>query len=199
VSVGQGLIVLASASPRRREILTSLGISVEVAASRVDEDSLCIEDDVEFVREAALLKLRSAMDSSLRPGAYVLAADTTVCAGGERLGKPVDDRDALRMLTLLAGRDHVVRTAVALGVVGEGVRGLRIVETSVWFRDASRDELARYVATGEGRDKAGAYGIQGLAGGFVTRVHGSYTNVVGLPAAEVIELLLEHGALDRWP
>jgi septum formation protein len=199
VSAGERPIILASASPRRREILRSLGVSVEVEPSRVDESSLRIEDDAKFVEEAALLKLRSVMDASRRAGVYVLAADTIVSAGGERLGKPRDDRDALRMLSLLAGKEHVVRTAVALGVVGEGVRGARVVETSVWFRDASREELERYVATGEGRDKAGAYGIQGLAGGFVTRVHGSYTSVVGLPAAEVIDMLLQHGALDRWP
>jgi septum formation protein len=103
------------------------------------------------------------------------------------------------MLALLSGRDHVVRTAVALGVIGEDTREVRLVETRVWFRQATADELERYVATGESRDKAGAYGIQGVASGFVTRLEGSYTNVVGLPAAEVIDLLIEHGALDRWP
>lgn len=192
-------IILASASPRRRQILTSLGIAFVAQPSHVDETSLCIEDDVEFVRAAALLKLRSVLEASGQKGAYVLAADTSVCVGRERLGKPADDRDALRMLTLLAGRDHVVRTAVVLGVVGEGVREARVVETRVWFRAASSNELERYVASGESSDKAGAYGIQGLASGFVTHVQGSYTSVVGLPAAEAVEMLVRHGALERWP
>jgi len=170
-----------------------------VQASRANEDSLQIEDDVEFVCAAARMKLEDVLGSSQQIGAYVLAADTIVCVDGQRLGKPADIADALRMLQLLAGRDHVVRTGVALGQVGQGVLECRSVQTRVWFRRASAEELGRYIATGESRDKAGAYGIQGLASGFVTRLEGSYTNVVGLPAAEVLGLLVDHGALDRWP
>jgi septum formation protein len=192
-------LILASASPRRREILSTLGIDVEVKPSDVDETSLLIEDDVDFVREAALTKLRNVLERTGEQGAFVLASDTIVCVDGRRLGKPEDDGEALAMLEQLAGRDHVVRTAIALGRVGEGPLDSRVVETRVWFRDASSEELARYVESGEGRDKAGAYGVQGLAGGFVTRLDGSYTNVVGLPAAEVVALLLEHGALAEWP
>ncbi|NNE20106.1 MAG: Maf family protein, partial [Myxococcales bacterium] len=114
-------------------------------------------------------------------------------------GKPADESDALRALELLVGRAHLVRTAIALGRVGEGVLDCRIVETRVWFGAASRDQLKRYVAGGESLDKAGAYGVQGLASGFVTRIEGSYSNVVGLPAAEVVALLLAHHALDQWP
>ena len=192
-------LILASASPRRREILSSLGVTIEVQPSRADEEALQIEDDVEFVRAAAQMKLEDVLDTCQRAGAYVLAADTTVCVDGQRLGKPADDADALRMLELLAGRDHLVRTAMALGRVGEGVLDCRVVETRVWFRPASRAELERYVEVGESSDKAGAYGVQGLASGFVTRLEGSYTNVVGLPAAEVVGLLVEHGALGQWP
>lgn len=199
VTGGQEPIILASSSPRRRDILSDLGIAFEVRPSHVDESTLQMEDDVAFVRAAALWKLRSVLDASERMGGFVLAADTTVSTGAHRLGKPRDDRDALRMLRLLAGRDHVVRTAIALGVVGEGVREARVVETRVWFRRASMDELERYVATGESHDKAGAYGIQGVASGFVRRIDGSYSNVVGLPAAEVVEMLIQHGALERWP
>ncbi len=192
-------LILASASPRRREILSTLGIDCAVQPSHADEASLCVEDDVDFVREAALLKLRCSLADTTRVGAYVLAADTIVCVGGVRLGKPSDDSDAIHMLERLVGREHVVRTAVALGRRGQGPLGTRVVETRVRFRDASNGDLRRYVASGESRDKAGAYGIQGLASGFVTGIEGSYTNVVGLPAAEVIELLLEHGALEHWP
>lgn len=145
------------------------------------------------------MKLEDVLGVSQQTGAYVLAADTIVCIDSQRLGKPADDEDAVRMLELLAGRNHVVRTAVALGRVGEGVLECRVVETRVWFRSASREELQRYVAAGESHDKAGAYGVQGLASGFVTRIEGSYTNVVGLPAAEVVGLLVDHGALDQWP
>ena len=192
-------LILASASPRRREILSSLGVAIEVQPSRADEDALEIKDDVEFVRAAARAKLEDVLGTCQYVGAYVLAADTIVCVDGQRLGKPGDDADAMRMLELLAGHDHVVRTAVALGRVGDGVLACRVVETRVWFRPASREELRRYIAAGESHDKAGAYGVQGLASGFVTRLEGSYTNVVGLPAAEVVGLLVEHGALDQWP
>jgi len=199
VSAAVPPIILASASPRRSEILSSLGVAFEVQPSGANEKELRIEDHVEFVRAAALIKLKSALSASARSGAHVLAADTIVCVDGHRLGKPVDDADAVRMLGLLAGREHVVRTAIALGRVGEGMLECRVVDTRVWFRPASLEELRRYVAAGESRDKAGAYGVQGLASGFVTRLEGSYTNVVGLPAAETVDLLVDHGALGQWP
>ncbi len=192
-------LVLASASPRRAEILQTLGLAFEVRPSGADESALAAEDDIAFVRAAAVAKLTDVLDSLDDRAVFVLAADTVVCVDGQRLGQPVDDDDALRMLGLLIGRDHVVRTAVALGQVGRGVLECRDVETRVWFRDVDRAVLRRYVATGESRDKAGAYGVQGVASGFVTRLEGSYTNVVGLPAAEVVNLLLEHGVLDQWP
>jgi septum formation protein len=192
-------LILASASPRRREILGSLGIDFEVQPSGADESSLKMEDHLEFVRAAALIKLEQVLSTCQRDGAHVLAADTIVCVGGQRLGKPDDEGDALRMLELLVGRAHVVRTAIALGRVGEGALDCRIVETRVWFRPATREQLQRYVAAGESLDKAGAYGVQGLAAGFVTRIEGSYTNVVGLPASDVVMMLVEHGALERWP
>ena len=192
-------LILASASPRRAEILSTLGIDFEVRPSHADEASLSVENDVDFVREAALLKLRATLEKVPTTGAYVLAADTIVCIDGARLGKPNDDDDALAMLSRLVGRAHVVRTGVALGRVGDGRLGTCVAETRVWFRDVPEEALRRYVASGEPRDKAGAYGVQGLASGFVTRLEGSYTNVVGLPAAESLSLLLEHGALGQWP
>lgn len=192
-------LILASSSPRRREILSALGLRFDVAPSDVDERWLETDDHDALVRAAALAKLEHALAVTDRRGAYVLAADTMVFVDDHRLGKPRDDRDAMRMLRLLTARDHRVRTATALGRVGRGVVECRVVETRVWFRETSNDELRRYVATGESRDKAGAYGIQGLGGGFITRIEGSYTNVVGLPAAEVIDMLRTHGALGSWP
>lgn len=194
-----GHLILASASPRRSEILETLGLTFDVHPSGADEGALVAEDDVAFARAAARLKLAKVLDTIDEPGAFVLAADTVVCVGEERLGQPIDAADALRMLGLLVGRDHLVRTAIALGAVGRGELECRVVTTRVWLRDATPEELERYVATGEGRDKAGAYGVQGMASGFVTRLEGSYTNVVGLPAAELVGLLLEHGALSQWP
>lgn len=199
MTAARGPLVLASASPRRREILSALGLEFEVHPSGADEGGLRIEDHLEFVRAAALLKLQTALDVEVREGVFVLAADTIVTVDDQRLGKPVDDMDAVRMLSLLAGRDHLVRTAIALGRAADGVLASRVVETRVWFKPASREALARYVAAGESLDKAGAYGIQGLASGFVTRLEGSYTNVVGLPASEVISMLLDRGALEQWP
>ncbi len=192
-------LILASGSPRRRDILSTLGLEFEVAPTDVDEQSLPYEDADSFVRAAALAKLERALEIGGPARAPVLAADTMVFVDDRRLGKPTDDDDALRMLRVLRGRRHDVRTAVAIGRVGQGVLDCRVATTSVWFREASDGELARYVATGEGRDKAGAYGIQGLAGGFVVKIEGSYTNVVGLPSAMVIEMLREQGALERWP
>ena len=190
-------LVLASVSPRRADILRTLGISFDVMPSGVDERALA-GNGGSFARTAARAKLRRAL-LGVETDAFVLAADTVVIVDDVRLGQPATDDDALRMLGLPSGRDHRVETAVALGRVGCGELETRLVETRVWFRRAGIEELRRYVATGEGRDKAGAYGVQGLASGFVTRVDGSYTNVVGLPAAETVGLLVEHGAIERWP
>ena len=192
-------LVLASASPRRREILATLGIAVEVMPTHADEDSLEVADPVGFVTEAARLKLRSALAGQDVGSRFVLSADTIVCIDDERLGKPRDEEEALAMLRRLSGRDHLVRTAVALGRGERGELACRVVETRVWFRPAPEEALRRYIARGESLDKAGAYGVQGAAAGFVTRLDGSYSNVVGLPAAEVVDLLLQHGAIERWP
>ena len=191
-------LVLASSSPRRREILETLGIDFEVQPSLADETSIESDDHEEFVREAALLKLRSVLDRTA-DDAFVLSADTIVCIDGVRLGKPRDDAESRRMLERLAGREHVVRTAFALGRAARGVLDHRVVQTRVWFDAIPESAVASYVASGEGRDKAGAYAVQGLASGFVTRIEGSYTNVVGLPAAEVVSMLLGHGAIGSWP
>ena len=192
-------LVLASASPRRREILSTLGIDVEVMPTHADEESLQLTDHLSFVREAARLKLRTALAREKLVGRFVLSADTIVCVDDERLGKPRDEDEAVEMLRRLSGRDHLVRTAVALGRGGTGELDCRFVETRVWFRALDVQAIRRYVRRGESLDKAGAYGVQGAAAGFVRRLDGSYSNVVGLPAAEVVELLLHHGVIERWP
>lgn len=191
-----GSIVLASASPRRREILTALGVPFEAHAMDVDESPAAGESASALARRVA----RAKADAGVRrfgPSRHVLAADTVVDVDGVGLGKPEDDADARRMLALLSGRTHQVRTAVALAFAGQ-VRALEVV-TDVRFRALDAATIDRYVASGEGRDKAGAYAVQGLGGGFVVSVSGSSSNVVGLPAAETIDLLLEAGAIACWP
>lgn len=181
--------------------MDALGIAYRVQVSSVDETAIRAEGDEGFVRAAARAKLEDVLGAQATSSTetFVLAADTIVSVDGEVFGKPQNDRDALRMLSALSGRSHWVRTAVALGRVGAGTLVVDLVSTEVWFRELGRADLERYVAAGEGRDKAGSYAIQGVAGGFVSRIEGSYSNVVGLPGARVVELLTEHGALARWP
>lgn len=189
-------LVLASASPRRRELLGTLGVRFDVRPTDVDESIHPGEAPVAYVRRLAEDKLRAALATEAT--AFVLASDTTVVSDGVTLGKPADDEEGRAVLRRLSGRAHEVRTAVALGRAGE-VLAVRDVRTRVVFRVLSEDEISRYVALGEGRDKAGGYGIQGLAGAFVTSIEGSYSNVVGLPLAETLELLRAHGAVEAWP
>ncbi len=192
-------LVLGSRSARRAEILTTLGIAFEVVPSRIDESMHEAADDAEFVRTLSSAKLDDVMDQLDAGARYVLCADTIVCVDGKRLGQPLDHQDALEMLRSLQGCDHLVRTGVSLGKTGEGTLGTIDVATRVWFRELDDEALRRYIASGESSDKAGAYAVQGLGSGFVSRLEGSYTNVVGLPASEVVELLVAHGAIPHWP
>jgi len=193
--------VLASASPRRRAILQTLHVPCRVVPSRVDETRREGEGAIEWVARAARDKATEVAGRlrEERPAPFVLGADTVVLSEGNALGKPADDDDARRMLASLSVRWHEVVTAVALVRRGAGVLGERRVHTQVRFRELGDDEIDGYVASGEPRDKAGAYAVQGLGGGLVAAIEGSYHNVVGLPAAETIGLLREHAALERWP
>jgi septum formation protein len=183
-------LVLASASPRRAAILTSLGIPFVVSPSDIPEESLPGEGAEEAAARLAAAKAEHA--ARRRPESWVLAADTLVFLDGLTLGKPRDDQEAARMLGRLAGREHGVVTAVHLRRSGDPGRG--IVETSrVRFAPMSREEILWYVATGEPRDKAGAYGVQGPGARFVEEIRGSFTNVMGLPARAVYLLLRSAG------
>jgi septum formation protein len=190
-------LVLASGSPRRREILSTLGIAFEVRPSGADETPRPGETAIALATRIARAKCESALAGGDTTGLAFLAADTVVDVDGAPLGKPDDDADAARMLRALSGRAHFVHTACALGVMGE-VHAI-VVSTEVVFRVLDEARIAAYVASGEGRDKAGAYAVQGLGGGLVTEVRGSPSNVIGLPAAETIDLLLAHGVIARWP
>lgn len=190
-------LVLASSSPRRRELLARLGLEFEVRAADLDETPAPDETPRALVRRLALAKARTAC----RPGETALGADTIVALGGEPLGKPSDAADATRMLSRLSGRSHEVWTGVALvardGREPRGTPVERVVEgrTEVVFRMISDAEIAAYVASGEPLDRAGAYAIQGGAAPFVERIVGDYDNVVGLPLELVRTLLGEIGAL----
>lgn len=190
-------LVLASASPRRRELLSTLGLTFEVRPADVDESVHPGEPPSAYVRRMAETKLAAAL-ALATPDAFVLASDTVVVVGDRILGKPVDDDEGVAMLRELAGRAHEVRTSVALGR-GDAVLELVEVATRVVFRAIDDGEARRYVATGEGRDKAGGYAVQGRAGAFVTRLEGSYSNVVGLPLAETLAVLRAHRVVEVWP
>lgn len=190
------MIVLASASPRRREILTTLGVAFAVDASGAAEEPRAGEGAEALARRLAAEK---ALEVGARhPAAFVLGADTVVVLDGDVLGKPVDEEDARRMVSRLGGRWHQVITGVALVRLGAVLEDLAVC-TRVRFVAASPERIARYAATGEGLDKAGGYAVQGIAAGFCDRIEGSYSNVVGLPAAETVALLERHGALGSWP
>jgi septum formation protein len=180
-------LVLASGSPRRRELLAQLGVAFRVVAPDVDETPRPGEAPRDLVRRLATAKA-AAVD-----GDPVLAADTTVEIDGEILGKPTDDDDARRMLRRLSGRAHKVHTGVAVRAGGR--RGLDVVTTIVTFVPLQPAVVEWYVRTGEPLDKAGAYGIQGHGGIFVEHVRGSVSNVVGLPLTAVARLLQE---LTGW-
>jgi septum formation protein len=191
-------LILASGSPRRREILTRLGLSFEVLVTDIDESQQPQESPELYVARLAESKARAALPAA-RDALAVLGADTTVVIDHELLGKPSDLADSERMLRLLRGREHAVHTAVALLLWPEAEARVVGVTTRVRFRDFSDATLRRYVASREGMDKAGSYGIQELGQALVAEIHGSYSNVVGLPAAETIELLETAGVLAGWP
>ena len=182
-------LVLASASPRRRALLAEAGLTFDVAAVDIDEAPQPDERPEQYVSRLAREKARAARNH--HADAAVLGADTAVVLDAEIFGKPTDDADAARMLERLSGRSHDVLTGVAL-VSSAGER-MAVDRTAVWFKPLSASDIAQYVASGEPRDKAGAYAIQGLGGRFVERIDGSHSNVVGLPMAVVLQLLRDAG------
>jgi septum formation protein len=187
-------LVLASASPRRQRLLRSLGLVFDVVVSGVEEANAHGCGAEAAVRHWADAKARAVAHS--RPEHWVLAADTIVVLGDTIFGKPVDAGEAAGMLERLSGRAHDVITAVCLMHLGAKVRRLDSIATRVRFKSLSAAEIRAYVASGEPLDKAGAYGIQGLGAYLVRSIEGSYTNVVGLPLCETIELLIEQGVVE---
>lgn len=185
--------ILASASPRRKALLEDLGFSFTVYPSHLPENFLTGETPRDHVLRLSLEKSRFV--ARRHPGMWVLGADTVVVAGGEILGKPHNPGEARDRLRKLAGRAHEVITGFALVRDGEPPAASRAVTSRVVFRDMASDEVAWYARTPEPYDKAGGYAVQGLAAAFIEEIHGSYTNVVGLPLCEVVSVLKAVGAV----
>jgi septum formation protein len=187
-------LVLASASPRRRELLASRGLRFEVVPPDVEETARAGERPQALVERLALekaLAVRARLPAL--PRRFVLGSDTVVVLDGEILGKPRDAAHALELLSRLSGRTHTVWTGVAVAATGEGRPRVASVASSVTLRPAAEPELRAYVASGEPLDKAGAYALQGEGRRFVSRVEGSESNVIGLPLDEALALLAEAG------
>ena len=186
------MLVLASASPRRRELLAQVGFKFDVTPAHIPEDPRAGEDPIAYVtrlarEKAEVVYAELSSKSTSQDGLVVLGADTTVTLDNHILGKPEDEQDAARMLRMLSGRSHHVITGVAV-VTARGAEVAAEV-TAVRFLTLTDAEIDAYVATGEPMDKAGAYAIQGLAARWIPRVEGCYFNVVGLPLALVSTLL----------
>jgi septum formation protein len=193
-------IVLASASPRRRKMLAEAGIRFEVIPAATNERSLPGETPAQAAERVASDKGRAVAErlsvEGRRP--WIVAADTVVVLDGDVLTKPEDPQQARQMLQRLSGRTHTVITGWTVGRHDE-TWTTRHEATSVTFHELSAEQINGYVATGEGRDKAGAYAIQEIGAFLVSRIEGDYFNVVGLPVSRVIRALLEVGALTRYP
>ncbi len=186
-------LILASASPRRLELLGQTGVKFEVDPAHIPEERGADEAPIDYARRLAEEKARAV--AARHPGRYVLGADTIVVADEHVLEKPVDHPDAERMLRLLSAREHEVTTAVSL-VAPDGQTETPTSTTLVRFRNLSDAEIRNYVATNEPMDKAGAYAIQGGAAGFADRMEGEYSNVVGLPLQLVTEMLRRAGLIS---
>jgi septum formation protein len=181
-------LILASASPRRAKLLRNAGITFEVDAANIHEAPLSGEAPLQYAQRLARDKAQVVL--ARHPGAVVLGADTVVVVDAHLLEKPANGEDAARMLRLLSGRTHQVITGVCLAA--SGLERSEAEVTQVSFTTMSESEIAGYIATGEPMDKAGAYGIQGMASRWVERVEGCYFNVVGLPVARVYKMLREN-------
>lgn len=186
-------IYLASQSPRRRELLSQIGVSFDVISIEIDESHKPGEKPQEYVLRLASEKALAGWEATRTSHKPVIGSDTSVVVDGEILGKPSDISDARRMLRLISGRTHQVMTAVALATLSNAVPFTALSVSDVSFKTLSDEEIEQLLRTGECTDKAGAYGIQGKAAGFITHLSGSYSGVMGLPLYETHELLNKAG------
>ena len=213
-------IILASASPQRKELLERIGFVVRDMPANIDESRLEDEPPESYVKRVARDKVLTVVNriranlypseggegngrpvtSTSREGLrWVIGADTVVVAAGRILGKPKDQADALEMLNLLSGTEHQVITGYCVFDIVKNKEGLQAVTSGVRFKRATQAEMETYLAVGESMDKAGSYAVQGVGSYLIEYVNGSYTNVVGLPLCQVVEMMQEMGARDVLP
>lgn len=184
-------LILASASPRRRELLLSIGLNFEVVPSTIEERRGEGEEPEAYVLRLSREKAEEV--ASRRPEAWVIGADTTVHIDHTILEKPSDPADAVRMLRTISGREHTVFTGITLLGPSASTRESRVVSTQVTMINLTDEEIAWYVATGEPMDKAGAYAVQGVGAMFISSIRGNYTNVVGLPLSVLFDMMRQAG------
>jgi septum formation protein len=189
-----GTIILASASPRRLELMALAGIEFSVVPADINEEVLPGEKPAEHVMRLSREKADAVVGTT--SGRFFIGADTVVVLDDRILGKPADDAEAFRILSALSGRDHEVVTGFSVFDKVSGIHVTRCVRTEVTFKELSEAEIRAYIATGCPMDKAGAYAMQGGAVHFIRSICGSYTNVIGLPMTELYETLSDLGALD---
>jgi len=187
-------LILASGSPRRRSYLEDLGVNFTVCPVSIDETPFSGEDGGEFVVRMA--REKAAVAGENHCNSWIIAGDTVVCLDGRILGKPVDQEDAVSMLMSLSGREHTVRTGLCLMNAGKKLIRSCSVKTGVLFAGFDMSTARAYAGTGEWTDKAGAYGIQGKGAFLVRAVKGSYTNVVGMPLHELVEMLIKNNVIE---
>jgi septum formation protein len=187
-------IILASASPRRKELMNQVGLTPEIVPSTVEEVITSTQPDL-AVQELSQQKAADVARHYAGQDVVVLGADTVVSIDGEILGKPKDEEDAVRMLLKLSGRKHQVYTGVTLIFNGDGGQITFAVKTDVHVYPITENEARRYVATGDPMDKAGAYGIQGIFAAYISGITGDYNNVVGLPVGHICQVLRERGMI----
>ncbi len=187
-------LILASGSPRRKQYLKAMGLRFSIRTVSVDETPKPLENPEDFVRRMA--REKAAGVSAEFPHSWVISGDTVVCLGDKILGKPADEREAVALLMALSGKEHLVKTGFCVAHQSRGVESIRMVTTKVHFADFPESVAHAYVAAGESLDKAGAYGIQGKGIFLVKTIEGSYSNVVGLPLCELIDVLQAHGVIE---
>lgn len=193
--MGKPLFILASKSPRRKELLKNIGLQAEIVPAKVDESILSTLPPEKMVTELALLKA-SDVARSFKGNTYVIGADTVVALQGKVFGKPRDINDAKRMLSQLSGKSHSVYTGYCVVSCKDGSAVAKYEKTEVTFRTLSENEIAAYVKTREPMDKAGAYGIQEKGSMFIEKINGDYFNVVGLPVCALTKLLSEEFGIN---
>lgn len=188
--MGKTLFVLASKSPRRKELLKNIGIDACIMPANIDEDLLTGLPPEKMVTQLSMLKATDVA-RSFGKDTYVIGADTVVCVDGEIFGKPENDAEARAMLKKLSGRSHEVYTGYCVVYCSSGVSVAKYEKTTVYFRNLSDEEIESYIHTREPMDKAGAYGIQERGSKFVEKIEGDYFNVVGLPVCALVKLMKE--------